>query len=138
MKTTIDIDKIIESRGLDSNEVAHFLFPAHLHPVLALRRVAEGEGELDAAQIKRFAHWIGVEPGELFKTGWELDNIKGDLFLFKRDNYAVKYDIGTNILQIFDNGSLFHETIIISKAVTLTEFTAKLNQIIKKNESNKN
>ena len=137
----IRIKEIIESQGLNIKEVAKQLFPKNKYPRLALNRVMSGEAFLDSEQMSKFALIAGVEVQDLYmKSGWKQKS-KGKLFTFTNGEFKAELDTENWTTKIFHNESLFHDSVITSGFVSLSEYIDSLNSIITKyteNESSEN
>lgn len=127
---TIDIKKVIDSAGLDFKEVATQLFPKNKYPDLALNRVIKGVNVLDADQISKLALMANVPISDLFSGGeWKAD-IKGKTHVFSNGDYKVELDTETWISRIFHKGSLFHESVIHSGSIPLSEYLENIDILI--------
>lgn len=129
----IDIEKVIQSRGLDKREVADHLFPGIKHPDLALRRVILGESNLDSDQISKLAGISGCTVLELFEGQFKKTGRDGKIIFDHEDYKAVLYieDMRT---EVYHKGSLFHEEVFHSKAIPLSEYLNQIGIIIAKHE----
>jgi len=135
---TIDIKAIIEKQGLEMNDVAEQLFPKNKYPRLALNRVIAGDAVLDADQISKLALLADLTIAELYGANWKAKSSKG-LHTFTNGEFKAELDTTSWITKIFHKGSKFHESVIHSKSIPLSEYLDKLNiQILKfkENESN--
>lgn len=128
----IDLKKIIQAKKLDPKEVAQELFPTHKHPKLALDRVLAGGGVLDADQISRFSLFTGLPISELYSgAGWK-STIEGHTHVLVSGDYTAKLDTKTWTTKIFHRDSLFHDFIIHSPSITLSEYINRLDLEISK------
>jgi hypothetical protein len=138
---TIDVKEIIEKHQLDAKEVAQQLFPGNKYPKLALNRVMAGSAQLDANQMSKLALLIGVQVSDLYSgSEWKATS-KKDLISFSSGSYRAELNTKTWITKIFDNDSLFHESVIHAGSTALSEYLNELNLIIskhKKDESSRN
>lgn len=126
---TIDLKKIIEDQGLDTKEVAQHLFPGNKYPRLALNRVIAGDAVLDANQISKLALLASVSISQLYGTEWKSKS-KKDLMIFSSENFRAELNTQTWVTKIFDNDSMFHESIIHSGSTPLSDYLNELNAII--------
>lgn len=130
----IDLKKIIHSKKLDEKEVAEQLFPMHKYPKLALDRVLEGEGVLDANQISRFSLYTGIPISELYDgAGWK-GSIEGHTHVLVSGDYTAKLDTKNWSTRIFHKESLYHEFILHTPSITLAEYIDRLDFEISKLE----
>ena len=65
-KSMIDLQKIIDTYGVEPSEAAALLFPNNRHPELSLKRILKGESELSASQIKILAQRLHVSVSDLY------------------------------------------------------------------------
>jgi hypothetical protein len=131
----IDLKQIIKSAGLDSKEVAKQLFPGNKYPVLAFNRVMSGSAELDASQISKLALLAGTTISGLYGVEWKSVS-KKDSIEFTTESYKAELDTKTWITKIFDNETLFHESIIHSGSISISEYLRELNLLISKHRNN--
>lgn len=132
MKATteqIKLKEIMESSGLDMLETAKQLFPTNKYPKVALSRILDGKAFLDSHQLSKLALMTGMTVSELYGGQWKQQS-KGDVLVFTSESYRAELDTKSWIIKVFDNGSLFHETLIVSGSTVLSELLKKLNSII--------
>jgi hypothetical protein len=132
----INIASVLADSELSKKEIAAQLFPGNKYPALALNRVASGEALLDADQISKLSLLVG-KPIEVLYSGsdWVSEPSKDGLTITNGDFKAV-YFARTGATMIFDKGSLYHETIISSPAITLKEYINIINSEILKSKQN--
>jgi len=133
---TIDVEQVIEKSGLSTKEVAKQLFPGNKYPKLALNRVISGEAFLDSNQISKLATLVGVSVSTLYTSGWKFES-KKDLVVFSNESFRAELNTKTWITKIFDNDSLFHESVIHSHTIQLSEYIKKINLIINNKQNGK-
>ena len=127
---TIDLDKIIKKKKLDKKELAQQLFPGHKYASLALNRVIKGDGFLDSNQISLLSELTGIKIGNLYSGNeWDLKNDKG-LTVFTSGNFRAELDTNTWVTKVFDNDSLFHESVIHSDSTPLSVYLTQLTKIV--------
>ena len=127
---TIDIRKVIDENGLSFDDIALHMFPTNVHPRLALNRVIRGEAFLDERQISKLAKLSGLSISELFgEVEWKAMSKKGTLLFMSKD-FKAELDTETWVTKIFHKDSFFHEEVIHSGFVPLSEYIAKLNALI--------
>jgi hypothetical protein len=129
----IDLESFLAFHSLDHNDVSHQLFPNNKHPRLALNRVMSGEALLDSEQISKLALLAGVDISQVY-TGkkWKMTNRDG-AFEFVNGNYkAILYlEKDKGLTQLFHNDSLFHESVLHSGSIALSDYLKELESIIK-------
>ena len=126
----IDLERIITVNELDSLEVATQLFPENKYPQLALNRIKKGEAVLDSDQISKLALMVGVPISALFESGQWRAKSKGEIHKFTNGKYNAELNASTGVTKLFDKGSLFHESVITSKAIPLSDYLKQLDLII--------
>lgn len=127
---TINVKEIIETRGLDTKEVARQLFPKNKYPDLALNRVIKGKNVLDADQISKLALMAGLQLSELFSgENWK-SVARKDVHVFTNGEFRAELDSETWITKIFHKDSMFHESIIHSGSTPVSEYLSQLDLII--------
>lgn len=132
----IDIKKIIKENLLDTGEVASHLFPKNKYPVLALNRVASGKSSLNVDQLSKLASLINSDVTELFSDAWKSNCSPGSIVKFEKGDFVAELNTATNITKLFHKNSLFHEKVIHSGSVPLSEYLKTLDSLITKYTSN--
>ena len=119
---TIDIAKIIQDRNLNAKELAASLFPLHRFPDMALTRLIQGKGVLDANQISLLAELTGQSVSALFnQEEWIASSREGIIF-FSSGDFRAELDMERNTSKVFHKGSIFHETILHTTSIPLSEY----------------
>ena len=132
---TIDVEKIIKTKKLDKKELAQHLFPDNKYASLALNRVIKGDGFLDSNQISLLADLTGIAIGNLYSgSEWDLKSIDG-ITILTAGSFVAELDTNTWITKVFDNGSLFHESVIHAGITPLSVYLESLSQIIELHKS---
>ena len=127
---TIDLDRIIKTKKLNKKELAQRLFPGNKYAPLALNRVIKGDGFLDSNQIVLLSELTGIKIGNLYSGNeWDLKKDKG-LTVFTSGNFRAELDTKTWVTKVFDNDSLFHESVIHSGSTPLSAYLTQLTQIV--------
>lgn len=135
---TIDVKEIIETRGLDTKEVARQLFPKNKFPDLALNRVIKCKNVLDADQISKLALMSGLTISELFSgETWKSGPNKEDCLTFVNGEYYAELDTTKWVTRVFHNETLFHEEVITPGALPVREYLNQLDIIINNFKSKK-
>lgn len=131
---TIDLRRIIEQNHLDWGEISTELFPKNKQPRRALDRVAKGEALLDSEQISRLATLLGVEIQDLY-MGYEWKaTSKPGLITLTTDKFRAEIDTKKWSLKVYASDKLFHDEVLMSPTIQLSELLKNLNQIIEKYE----
>lgn len=133
MERTIDIKAAVEKAGLDYSSVAAELFPLNAYPRLALNRVAKREAFLDEMQISKLSNLTGLSVAQLFgEESWK-SFYKGDgIFYFMNGDFKAELNTKDWKTKIFHKDSLFHDEIIHSEFIRLSEYVGELNELIKR------
>lgn len=132
---TIDINNIIESKGLDQNDLAKELFPGTKHPKMALQRIIKGEAQLDSEQIVRLSVYTGLSISELFgQRDWKASS-NGGVHAFESEDYRAELDTNTWISKVWKKSELIHEVIIHDQHISLSNYFSLLNDVIKHGKS---
>lgn len=127
---TITLDKIIEKKKLDKKDLAQRLFPGNKYASLSLNRVIKGDGFLDSNQISLLSELTNIPINELYENNdWSFESTNGVIVLTSKD-YRAELNIKSNLTKVFKNGSIFHESIIHSGSVPLSEYLDKLAEVI--------
>lgn len=132
---TIDINNIIESKGLDQTDLAKELFPGAKHPKMALQRIIKGEAQLDSEQIVRLSIYTGIPIGELFgQRDWKAKTKEG-VHTFESEDYRAELDTNTWISKVWKKDELIHEVVIHDQHISLSNYFSILNNVIKHGKS---
>ena len=132
----INIPFIIESKGLEVEEVANQLFPKNKHSRLALNRVIAGDSSLNEEQISKLALLAGVPISALFSGDEWKASYSDNIHTFTNSDYRAELDTTTWITRLFHNNSMIHEQVIHSKNITLSDYLELLNSEINKINTN--
>lgn len=136
MIKTIDLEKVMKFYGLPKAKLAALMFPENKYTLYAIDRVINGESELNATQLSRLAHYVGLSVDQLYTgAGWEYKK-DGDYITFNNGDYEAILDTKNWITKIYSQKSMFHESIIHSGAIELSKYLEKLNSLIKINKEN--
>lgn len=132
---TIDINNIIESKGLDQNDLAKELFPGAKHPKMALQRIIKGEAQLDSDQIVRLSIYTGIAIGELFgERDWKAQTKEG-VHTFESEDYRAELDTNTWISKVWKKDELIHEVVIHDRHISISNYFTLLNNVISNGKS---
>jgi hypothetical protein len=138
MLKTINLKAVIEQTGIDHTALAEALFPFNKYPKLALNRVIEGDGHLDAHQISRLSLLTGLGIEELYSTGsWKIA-AKNKTMFFSNGEYFAELDMSGKVwtTKVFHKKSLFHEQILHTSDVVLGAYFEQLNNLILNHSEN--
>lgn len=135
---TIDLEKLIQQKGIEKKELANLLFPMHKYPDLAIQRILTGEAFLDSNQISRLSTYTGLTVDELFSVSeWKMEG-KPETIEFSNEEYLASLDLENWTTRIFYKKSLFHESVIHNGFTPLSEYFKSLNEIIKNHKDEQN
>ena len=131
MINKIKVAAIIEQYGLNKVALASELFPGNKYASIALTRVINGEAYLNSEQLSLLASKLGVSVDSLY-TGknWEAGSSSAGVLKFENDDYTAELDTTSWMTKIFKKGTLIHESLLHSGALPLSEYLAKLDNII--------
>lgn len=129
----MNIKKIIESSGLNKNEVAKQLFPTHAFPEKALDRIMNGHGFLYTNQVEKLAVLLNVEPDLLYGADWKA-SFNNNVHTFVKKNHVKSYTAALNIetweTVIFEDTNLKVTKIIGSPNMLLKDYFTILDRIL--------
>ena len=132
---TINLQKIIDKQGLVPQDLAKKLFPSNRHPMMSLTRVLQGKGVLGADQISLLSSITGQSINALFDVSeWKLTSSK-NVMTFAADDFEAVLDLKAFTSKIYHKGSIFHETILHSKSIPLSEYIKELDAAVSKYKS---
>ena len=126
----IDLKKIIDQKGLDPKKLALQLFPSHAEPDRALKRILKGDQVLDASQISKLAFLTGLSYDDIFKGKAWRSISSGDVMVFENGDYTAELDLKHLTTKVYHKGGLFHDTVLHSGAIRLSEYLNFLNNLI--------
>lgn len=132
---TIDVKRAIEKSGLDTKEVAKQLFPGNKYPKLALNRVVSGEALLNSEQISKLALMLGVNIADLYGSQWKMES-KKDVITFTSEDYRAELNTKTWVTRLFCSNSLFHESVIHSGSISISDYLKEISLIINNQKQN--
>jgi hypothetical protein len=132
----INLERLINFHKLDKKKLAKELFPGVKHPRMALSRILSGSSELTESEISRLSALCGVSIGNLFEAAKWRGVVEEKQITLKFGSYTAFYNRSTNSTKLFDNDTLFHETIIHKRHVLLSEYIEILDELIKIHQKN--
>ena len=134
---TIDITKIIQDHNLNAKELAASLFPLHRFPHMALTRILQGKGVLDANQISLLSEITGQSINSLFnQSEWVAQSREGIIF-FSSGDFRAELDMEKNTSKVFHKDSIFHETILHTTSIPLSEYLKEISESVLKFKNKK-
>ena len=133
----IELQKIIQDHNLDVRVLAKELFPSHQHPNMALTRIIQGKGVLDANQISLLSEITGQSINSLFnQSEWVAQSREGIIF-FSSGDFRAELDMGRNTSKVFHKDSIFHETILHTTSIPLSEYLKEISASVLKFKNKK-
>ena len=131
MINKIKVAAIIEQYGLNKVALASELFPDNKYPSISLTRVINGEAYLSSVQLSYLADKLGVSVDSLYSDKkWQAGSSSAGVLKFENDDYTAELDTTSWMTKIFKKGTLIHESLLHSGALPLSEYLAKLDNII--------
>ena len=127
---SIDLSKLMKLYNFDKKQIARELFPDTKYPVLALKRILNGEALLDAEQISRLASLTGGSIEDLY-TGWQSRAV-AEVNVFIKGEYRAELDTSTWKTKIYHKNSMFHEELLHTKMIPLSQYLDYLDKEILK------
>jgi hypothetical protein len=129
----VDLNRFLEENHLDIKETAYALFPKNNYPVMALKRVIDGNGLLDSAQMARLAALAGVDIAQLYTSNW-VKTAKATKFILDSGDYRAELDMKTWCTRIFHRGSMFHEELITRPLIPLSDYIRLVSERVASHE----
>lgn len=129
----INLQKLIEEKGLDFKELSELLFPDNSHPLRALERHIKLNLELTESQILRLASLTGLSVCQLFSgEEWERAFIEEeDKWVFKNKSIRAEFYPTTGLVRFYDSSTKFYEAIITEKKnILMSEFIGFLKETV--------
>lgn len=128
---SIDLKAIMVKCNMSKKVMASHLFPENKFPQLALNRILSGGAEMTESQITRLSAATGIPFENLYDVSqWKVESNENDIMKFSYLNYKAELNTKTWITKIFDNDSLFHESIIHTGSIELSKYLKLLDSII--------
>lgn len=131
----INLKSFLIAHKLDPKKTAQELFPDNGYPVMAMKRILDGEALLDSSQITRLAAFAGVPVSKVFNNGWSVatDFVSSSpKYVLTSDTWRAEIDRSTWVTQLFLNDELVHEQVISSPTATLSDLIQSLELVIAK------
>ena len=134
---TIELQKIIQDHQLDVRVLAKELFPSHQHPNMALTRIIQGKGVLDANQISLLSEITGQSINSLFnQSEWVAQSREG-IVHFSSGDFRAELDVEKKTSKVFHKDSIFHETILHTTSIPLSEYLKEVSESVLKFKNKK-
>lgn len=128
----IDVTALIQKNNLDAKDLASKLFPTHQHPTLALTRIIQGKSVLDANQISLLSELTGQTINSLFDLSeWEASSTD-KILVFKSGDFTAELDMAKGLSKIYHKNSVFHETILHSLSIPLSDYLSEVTAAVVK------
>ena len=129
MAQEFDINKVIEHYKLDVDDVANALFPNVRYKNLALKRVMDGQAQIDTEQLQALAKLAGVFTRDLFSFDlWKGGTEDGCLTLIKGD-YKAKLNYNGVWLSLYKNNELIKQE-MFTPNMTIDDFVKHIDNLI--------
>lgn len=131
---TIDLQKIIDAKGLLIKDLGKILFPKTKYPYLAIRRIMRGKAFLSSAQVVKLSEVTGIPVNFLFNFG------KWELALQDKKMKAVSGEITAELntetweTQLFKNGEKHLEPFKFAHGVAISTYLEHVTNLILKNK----
>ncbi len=130
-KFFIDIDQIANISGLSVNEIAKELFPNNNYPTQAMSRVRKGKADLSVPQLITLSEITGISIDDILNGAqWQSVQSKLPEFKFKLGDYTVLIDTKDWRVTLFDLDSKIHETMLVHRLISLSDFLSGMSDII--------
>lgn len=133
----INLQSFIEAHNLDPAATARELFPDNAYPVMAMKRILQGEALLDSGQIARLAAFARVPVSKVFNNGWSIRSEGGPektTYTLESDEFRAEIDRSSWVTTLYHKGKAVHEEVISSPTVTISEFLRSLETVIAKQD----
>lgn len=133
----INLKSFMDAHKLDPAKTARELFPGNAYPVMAMKRILDGEALMDTDQVERLAAFAGVPVSKVFNNGWSFAADWGEdrkVYTLESDGWRAEIDRATWVTTLYHNGKAVHEEVICSPTVTLSEMLSALELVIAKQD----
>ena len=131
---TIDLQKIIDAKGILIKDLGKVLFPKTKYPYLAIRRIMRGEAFLSSEQVVVLSEYTNIPVNFLFNFGkWELS-------LSKKTMQALSGEITAELntqtweTQLFKNDEKYLAPFKFAHSVELSTYLEHVTNLILKNK----
>lgn len=127
----INLTKLLKDSGASLPFIAKQLFPENKFPLASLKRVMRGDALLDSEQIAKLATYLDTPIESLYEETWKAEASTDDSITFTKAGYRVILNLDTFQARIYNEETFETNLILTSRAITLSEFFAKVENIIK-------
>lgn len=131
---TIELQKIINAKGILIKDLGKVLFPKTKYPYLAIRRIMRGEAFLSSEQIVLLSDYTNIPLNFLFNFGkWELA-LQDKKMKAVSGEITAELDTETWETQLFKNGEAYLEPFKFAHGVEISTYLEHLTNLILKNK----
>lgn len=129
MANEFDINQVIKHYGLSEDEVAEALFPDVRYKNIALKRIQNGEAQVNTQQLQALANLAGVLISDLFTIdNWKGITEDGCLTLIKGE-YKTKLNYNGVWLSLYKNNKLIAQEMFTPK-MSIEDFVKHIDNLI--------
>lgn len=131
---TIELQKIIDAKGLVIKDLGKILFPNAKYPYLAIRRIMRGKAFLSSEQVVLLSEATDIPINFLFNFG------KWEIALQDKKMKAVSGEITAELntetweTQLFKNGEKHLEPFKFAHGVAISTYLEHVTNLILKNK----
>lgn len=131
---TIDLQKIIDAKGLLIKDLGKTLFPKTKYPYLAIRRIMMGKAFLSSEQVVKLSEATGIPVNFLFNFGkWELD-LQDKKMKAVSGEITAELNTETWETQLFKNGEKHLGPFKFAHGVAISTYLEHVTNLILKNK----
>jgi len=131
---TIDLQKIIDVKGILIKDLGKVLFPKTKYPYLAIRRIMRGEAFLSSEQVVRLSEFTNIPVNFLFNFGkWELSLSKKTMKALSGE-ITAELNTETWETQLFKNGEKHLAPFKFAHGVAISTYLEHVTNLILKNK----
>lgn len=131
---TIDLQKIIDAKGLLIKDLGKILFPKTKYPYLAIRRIMMGKAFLSSEQVVKLSEATGIPVNFLFNFGkWELD-LQDKKMKAVSGEITAELNTETWETQLFKNGEKYLDPFKFAHGVAISTYLEHVTHLILKNK----
>jgi len=131
---TIDLQKIIDAKGILIKDLGKALFPKTKYPYLAIRRVMQGKAFLSSAQVVKLSDFTQIPVNFLFNFGkWELSLSKKTMKALSGE-ITAELNTETWETQLFKNGEKHLDPFKFAHGVAISTYLEHVTNLILKNK----
>ena len=131
---TIDLQKIIDAKGILIKDLGRELFPKTKYPYLAIRRIIKGKAFLSSQQVIRLSEFTGIPVNFLFSFGkWEL-KLSDNKMIASAGEITAELNTESWETQLFKNGAKHLEPFKFAHGVAISTYLEHVTNLILKNK----